>query len=62
MVDDRCPANGLERADWFVRQAAEWEDAGQPDRAAYCRRVATQIEEREFESRPLCVLMAGGKG
>jgi hypothetical protein len=63
MATDRCPANGLERADWFVREAAEWEDAGNADRAAYCRRIAAQVEQREFESRPLCVLMAAdGKG
>ena len=57
MSTDRCPTGGLERADWFRREAAEWTDAGNADRAAYCRRVATEIEQREFASRPLLVLM-----
>ncbi|KAA0572239.1 hypothetical protein FZ983_32225 [Azospirillum sp. B21] len=57
MTTDRCPAGGLERADWMRREAAEWDDAGQPDRAAYCRRVAAQIEQTEFARRPLCALM-----
>ncbi len=62
MPDDWCPANGLARAEWFVRQAAEFEDAGNLDRAAYCRSVAASIEEREFSGRPLCALMARLKG
>lgn len=62
MAAERCPPNGLERADWMRREAAEWDDAGQPDRAAYCRRIAAQVEERDFASRPLCALMMGGKG
>lgn len=57
MMDARCPANGLARAAWFLREAAEWEDAGQLERAGYCRTVAASIERREFESRPLLALM-----
>lgn len=62
MTDDRCPTGGLERAEWMRREAAEWADAGNADRAAHCRRVAAQIEQREFQGRPLCALMMGGKG
>ncbi|QCG95002.1 hypothetical protein E6C67_14315 [Azospirillum sp. TSA2s] len=60
MTADRCPTGGLERADWMRREAAEWDDAGNADRAAYCRRVAAQIEQRELHSRPLCALMMKG--
>lgn len=62
MTPDRCPPNGLERADWMRREAAEWDDAGQPDRAAYCRRIAADIEQRDFASRPLLVLMGEARG
>lgn len=62
MITDRCPVGGLERAEWMRREAAEWDDAGNADRAAYCRRIAADIENREFASRPLCVLMSGEKG
>ncbi|HYF89003.1 hypothetical protein [Azospirillum sp.] len=57
MITERCPPNGLARAAWFVREAAEWEDAGNLDRAAHCRRVAADIEQTEFSSRPLLALM-----
>lgn len=61
MAIDRCPANGLERADWMRREAAEWTDAGRADIAAICRGAADSIEEREFADRPLLALMAGEK-
>ena len=57
MMDARCPPNGLARADWMRREAAEWDDAGRADMAAHCRATAASIEQREFDSRPLLALM-----
>ena len=62
MIPERCPTGGLERADWMRREAAEWDDAGNADRAAYCRRIAADIEQTEFSSRPLLVLMGEARG
>jgi hypothetical protein len=54
---DKCPTQGLERAAWMRREAAEWTDAGRADIAAHCRSVAASIEERDFSDRPLLALM-----
>lgn len=62
MPAERCPTQGLERAAWFMREAAEWEDAGNLERAGYCRGIAAGIEERDFGARPLCVLMERREG
>ncbi|MCM8734609.1 hypothetical protein M5E06_10425 [Azospirillum sp. A1-3] len=57
MITKRCPPNGLARAAWFLREAAEYEEVGNLERASYCRTVAAGIEDRELHSRPLCALM-----
>ena len=57
MPPERCPTQGLERAEWMRREAAEWTDAGRADIAAHCRGVAASIEARDFAGRPLLALM-----
>jgi hypothetical protein len=54
-----CPPNGLSRAAWFRWLAAELEDS-QPQRAAYCRDIAGQIERGVFGALPLIARMTDG--
>ena len=53
-----CPPNGLTRAQWLLWLAAEIEDH-EPQRAAYCRDIASQIERGFFDALPLVARMDG---